>query len=567
MQSLGILQNPGINHHSWELARFQPDFILVMFLMLMHDRFLGQIGARQFHPRISVSQIVQSLMIIMSDTQALPFFSRGHLLQMLSCHGVTLHLVPALCGRTRHYRIMMHRILGRMVSRIASNPVIVECFERCASALLAYPTCVPRIPLCVEISDTDVIFKLKTIWQMLSLCTILPEGKAILEISRNSLCDFQMRTYKKLYMMILFRDMFKTRNEVFLLFCEYYHSVSKLRKQRESDECSLTLKKSVEAQLQLQMGSHDFDVYCNFLDNFSSIFPEILKKTDNLFDSSLFILENFFQEMRATQITKPFQIYLEANTVSTFFGYSVLLQQENKKEVLEMLLNDQTPSERKTLHFCASPPVYYSPASFWFLFQLLQNANCLILPPELMECLDMIIYEARQYPFGEIKNQFLYLMVLVFGFAKWSQSDHFHLRQFILDCVSYMKSTRTTEHGDLARFLHLQKFQSRRLRDPFYDLFKIYQKFAHPSMGCSEPTEQTLLCFFNQMHMVFSNQQFLRIIQEFLKTFEDKNNVRSESSICHDFLEKLVNTPEFHSMIQGIGYFRRNTCHARYGLL
>ena len=164
--------------------------------MLMHERFLTQIGGRHFHPIISVSPILHQLLTIMSDTQAFPFFSRGHLLQMLTCHGTT-HV-----NRNTNRRIM-HLILGRIVYKIASTPMVVSCFERCSIALRTYPDSIPRSPLYVEISDEN-IFEEKTIWQILSLCTILPEAKAILDISSEYLFPIQMKTYDKLYMITIF---------------------------------------------------------------------------------------------------------------------------------------------------------------------------------------------------------------------------------------------------------------------------------------------------------------------------------------------------------------------------
>jgi hypothetical protein len=198
------------------------------------------------------------------------------------------------------------------------------------------------------------------------------------------------------------------------------------------------------------------------------------------------------------------------------------------------------------------------------------------LPPQLLEYLKDIISEMED---GlscehEMMNQFARLLVLVFEFAEWSQSDHPH-RHFIFECVSWMKETGRAKHRGLARLLDLQKFQSKRLWG-FCRLFNNFRKFAQPSMVCSEPTERTLLCFFEQMHMVFSNEPFLTEIHEFLETLEkerlsceaeNSGNPRfkryfswSAKSIFHQFLEDLVRSPQLRHMIEGISYFRLTNC-------
>jgi hypothetical protein len=88
----------------------------------------------------------------------------------------------------------MRLILGRVVSGIAFNPLVVSCFDVCLSALLKYPLCVPQSPLRVEISDHDLIFEIKTIWQLLLLCTVLPEAaEAVMDIDIGSLSPFQKK--------------------------------------------------------------------------------------------------------------------------------------------------------------------------------------------------------------------------------------------------------------------------------------------------------------------------------------------------------------------------------------
>jgi hypothetical protein len=531
----------------------------------MYNRFLAQFGGRNHHPMmLSISPILPQLLTIMSDTQEFPFFSKDNLLWMLTCHGATLHIVRALCGPTPNRRIM-HLILGRIVSRIASNPMVVSCFEKCSIALQTYPVSIPRSLIHVEISDKDIVFNLKTIWQMLWLCTVLPEAKAaILDISSADLSPVQMKTYNNLYTIIIFRRLFESRNRVFILLCKYFHSIKQYEEQRRFYGCIDTLQKRIKEKLRLQMKSHDFKVYSYYLKFlFTKLHP--CELSVNLIDDSFKILDKFFKTMKVVHRS------YEKGSVSDFFGREVntsnfsgisdLLNQEDQKTLLEQLKKDPIHQKRESLMVCMSPQVH----SFHeWLFPVLQRANLLILPARLQEYLEDIIsnMETRISYENKLKNQFARMISLVFTFAKWSQSDHPH-RHFIFECVSSMKATGTMKHADLARFLHLQSLQSKSSRE-FEKLFKKFRKFAHPSMEWSEPTERTLLCFFDKMHVVLSNKEFLSSLQKFLKTLENEQffwkKVGKFESLCHSFLTSLYTNPQFHSMIEGICYFRLTNC-------
>jgi hypothetical protein len=74
----------------WYLAGVHPDVVMVLLLMLMYDRFLGQIGGRSFRPMILGSPIVPHLFALLGDTRDFPFFARSELLRMLACGGELL---------------------------------------------------------------------------------------------------------------------------------------------------------------------------------------------------------------------------------------------------------------------------------------------------------------------------------------------------------------------------------------------------------------------------------------------------------------------------------------------
>ena len=557
---------PPLNSRIWELARVHPDFILVMFLMLMHERFFAQIGGRYFRPSISASPILLQLLTIMSDTQAFPFFSRGHLLKMLTCHGATLHLLRALCGPTTKVNHNMNGrimclILGRMVSGIALNPMVASCFMRCSIALQTYPVSIPRSQIYVP--DQNIVSNLKTIWEMLSLCTILSDAKAILDILSENLSDVQMETYDKLYMIIIFRRLFECSNRVFILLCKYFHLVKKYEEQRRSDGCFMRLRKRIEEELQLQRASHDFKVYRYYLHFlFTKLLPSELSV--NLIDDSFNILGEFFKMM-----TKVHSIYEKDSDsmfggryvcTSSFAGISDILEQEDQGTLLEQLKNDPKHQERKRLNFCVSPPNHSSPE---WLFSLLQRANSLCVSQRICEQFEAIVKftENGSYCKDEYNNRFARLMLIVVKFAWWSQSDHPH-RHFIFQCISFMKQTRTTKKHDLAKFLYLQKFQDTpdiRLHD-FYNLIKTFCKFADQSMGCCEMTERSLLCLFNMIQNVLSHPEFFITLSEFLKTLENEPVSWKIRSRCICFLDVLKLNPQFKSIIQNIAYYRLTNC-------
>ena len=559
---------PQLNSRIWELARVHPDFILVMFLMLMHERFLTQFGGRYFRPRISASPILPQLLMIMSDTCAFPFFSRGDLLKMLTCHGATLHLLRALCGPTTKVNHNMNGrimclILGRMVSGIALNPMVASCFMRCSIALQTYPVSIPRSQICFEIPDKNIVSKLGSIWELLSLCTSLPDAKAILEISSANLSDVQMKTYDNLYMIIIFRRLFECRNSVFILLCKYFHLVKKYEEQRRSDGCFMRLRKRIEEELQLQRASHDFKVYRYYLHFlFTKLLPSELSV--NLIDDSFNILGEFFKMM-----TKVHSIYEKDSDsmfggryvcTSSFAGISDILEQEDQGTLLEQLKNDPKHQERKRLNFCVSPPNHSSPE---WLFSLLQRANSLCVSQIICENFEEIVkfMESGCYCKDEYMNRFARLMLIVVKFAWWSQSDHPH-RHFIFQCISFMKQTRTTKKHDLAKLLDLQKYQDTtdtRLHD-FYNLIKTFCKFADQSMGCCEMTERSLLCFFNMMQNVLSHPEFFISLSEFLKTLENEPVSWKIRSRCICFLDVLKLNPQFKSIIRDIAYYRLTNC-------
>lgn len=553
-------QNPRI----WNLAKFHPEFIMVIFLMLMHDRFFAQLGGRHFRPTISVSPIVPQLLTIMSDTQAFPFFSRGHLLRMLACHGTALHLVRALCGpqaiiNRKIMRLILGLILGRVVSGIAFNPLVVSCFDMCSTALLTYPVCVPRSPLYVDLF-TGVTFASMwnyqmTIWQLLSLCTIFPRAEAILDISSDDLSSSAKGTYVNMCMIIIFRHLFEVQNRVFILFCKYFHSCMKYKEQKRNSVSFSILRKKIEKQLRIQMGSHDFEVWCYYLQYLSAIVLHPCLHEQSFLDDSLMIVQKFFYVMNRQDYRVEDEVF---GRPYEFFGFSSLFKETDRNKIIE-LLDANLPQKRCTMCFCLIPPDH---SSHHALFYLLQKANSLTISVDFVDYLRLRIREMEcgdSLKENKCMNRMLRLMIIIITFAKWSQSDHPH-RSFIFDCVASIKETvKPNKH--LQRLLDLGIFQFNRRSKPseLSDFFNLFQKFADPSMGCSEPTVKTLLSLFNKMHMVFLNERFFKIIQEFLKTLEFMDWSILEQR-CGLFLDELVRNDEFCSMLKGICYFRRTNC-------
>jgi hypothetical protein len=554
----------------WELAKFHPDFIWVMFLIMMYDRFLAQVRGRNHHPMmLSISPILPRLLTIMSDTQEFPFFSRCDLLRMVAYHGTTLHLVGAFCSPITHFNNYLRNrthILRRVLSGIVSKPEIASCFEVCLGTLLSYPLSIPQSPLHVELCDWNSSFY--TIFHILSLCTIFPEANAILDISSANLSDDQMSTYKKLYMIITFRRLFETRNKVFMLLCKYFHTSKKYEEESRSQECMRRLKKRYEEMLRKLSNSHDFEVYVHY---FRYLVFQVLHPathTQSLFDNSFIILEDFFKMMNHVSVSIKSQgpwKYDMAVYTHDFLSLRSILREKNQETLLTQLSMDPIPpppQNERILSFCMIPPV---PPSREWLFQLLKIANGLNLPPDLCRYLENIrckLEDGVSCSY-KTKNMWNRLMIIIGRFVEMVKSDH-PQKHFIFDYVSSMNETRKLD-PHLEKFLDLMLFQtdSKKWID-FNIVFKKFLEYTTP--GHSEPTARKLLSFFEKMHQIFSNERFLSVvqefIQEFLKAINDKSHLWSYPPyfVCNSFLDKLSENPEFCWMVQGICYFRRTKC-------
>jgi hypothetical protein len=562
---------PKENDRIWELARFSPNFMGVMFLLMMYSCFVAKFGGRNHHlMRLNISPILPQLLTIMSDTQSFPFFSRCNLLKMSAFHGAALHLVDAFygpitsCNFKNYLRIRTH-ILRRVLSGIVSKPEIVSCFEICSSALQMYPGSIPRSLLHVELCDWK--FSFDTIFNILSLCTIFPEPNAILNISSAKLSDDQMSTYNKLCMIIIFRRLFETRNKVFMLLCKYLHTSDKYYAEGKFQECR-RLRKKYEKILSELSNSHDFEVYVHY---FRYLVFQVLHPAthiQSLFDDSYIVLLKFYNMMKHVSISTvecqgPWRYNMRVHT-HDFLSLCRILNEKNEETLLTQLsMNPMPPppQNERTLSFCMIPVVL---SSRMWLFQLLKNANRFNLPPELGICLKNILFDMENVVSCsyKIKSRWIRLMVILVGFVEMVKSRH-PQKHCIFDYVSSMNETgNPNQHLEI--FLDLSLFQDDSKKWVyFHDVFKQFLKYTTP--GHSEPTARKLLSFFEKMHRIFSNERFLRIfqefIQEFLKEINDKSHLRScPRFVCNSFLDKLSENPEFCWMVRGICYFHRTNC-------
>jgi hypothetical protein len=559
-----------LNSRIWDLAGVHPGFVMVLLLMLLHDRFLANFGGRNHHPmRLNISLIFTQILTIMSDTQSFPFFSRCDILKMFAYHGATLHIVGAFCGPitpfncNEYFRNWSH-ILRRVLSGIVSKSKIASCFEVCLGTLLSYPLSIPQSPLRVELCDWN--FSFNTIFQILSLSTIFPEANAILDISSANLSGVQMRTYMNIYMIIIFRRLFETRNRVFIAICRYYDLTKIYEKERRSpDECA-QLRIMLEKKLRRLLESHDFEVYTHY---FQFLLFQVLspaKHTKSLILDSLIILGEFCDMMRRGSSRMESRVApWKCNTVVKtydFFGLLFPLEQKCHTKLLSQLSMDPIPPpNNRVLSFCIISPVH---SSHGWLFHLLKIAYGLDFPPGLCGCLENIHFSmesCRSYS-NKSKNMWCRLMVLLLRFVEMVKSEH-KQKHFLFDCISFMKET-SGSILELERFLNLYSYQDISNKWIIFDIvFRHYLKFTNP--GHSQPTARKLLSFFEKMHRIFSNERFLRIvqefIQEFLKAINDKSRLWScPYSICNSFLDNLSKNPKFYWVVQGICYFRRTIC-------
>ena len=114
----------------WNLAGVHPDVFMALLLMLMYDRFLGQIGGRSFHPMILGSAIVPHLFAVLEDTRDFPFFLTTERLKMLAYAGTSVHLVRALCGQTTCVKRMFHLQVMRMIIKSVVRGILRDQIGR-----------------------------------------------------------------------------------------------------------------------------------------------------------------------------------------------------------------------------------------------------------------------------------------------------------------------------------------------------------------------------------------------------------------------------------------------------
>jgi hypothetical protein len=119
-----------VNYHIWELTKFSQEFILVMFVMLMHDRFLAKFTGRHFRQSIMESEVLPQLLTIMSDTRAFRFFSRADILRMLTFHGSTQKFLETLGDEQTFCKFCdFMSLYNAFLTSLYTNPRLLSIIE------------------------------------------------------------------------------------------------------------------------------------------------------------------------------------------------------------------------------------------------------------------------------------------------------------------------------------------------------------------------------------------------------------------------------------------------------
>jgi len=525
----------------WYLAGVHPDFVMVLLLMLMYDRFLRQIGGRYFRPMILGSPIVPHLFALLGDTRDFPFFARSELLRMLACAGTSIHLVRAICGATTHRRItFMQMILHRVVSRTLGNPAIASSLALSFSALSRYPLEIPVADLCLSINlnlSPDC-----TIWEMLSLLSVLPSANAIRGVSTEGFTLSQQEIYNMVYFVENIQQLILSENKVLIMVCKFFH------KQKKS---SANQSRQYREQFEKLRGTSDFSEFMVCMRSLSVTFlqPQDRKQPDHILCWR--VLEVFYAKM----------------TACNWNFMSRLLREDDEDSVLE-LLEEGCPDSKvdSPLRFSLSFPDNSAKSSgLQFLSILRRSINSLpsVRKNVLKELLKYLRKKKNKKFDQDAKSQFYRIMHILCNFINFLTSDSPH-RDFICSCIVFLKSNQEATFRDLEIYLDLRKMDPSTVCD-FCDIFADFCNFANPSMHCTEMTKRSFLCFFDLMRDVLSHKHFMGKFSRLLTELKIKNKGEPIDDLINAFVDRRSSNPrgyQFLGQMNPFQFTRCSDCHA-----
>lgn len=509
----------------WYLAGVHPNVIRMLLLMLMYDRFLGQIGGRSFRPMILGSAIVPHLFAVLEDTRDFPFFARSELFKMLAYAGTSMHLVRAICGPTTHVNNLFHgkvmrMILRRIVSFTLSDPLIASSLALSFSAIRSYPLGIPVADLCLSINphlSPDC-----TIWQILSLLSVLPGANAILRVSTKGFTPSQQEIYDKVYFVENIIRLIG--NRVFIMVCKFFHKQKKSLPNPERLSCFEPVRQFLP--------SRQFRVEFEKLRR-TPDFKELMECIRSL--SVTFLLPQDRNQPDFMLCWRVVEVFYAKMTACNWNFMSRLLGEDDEDSVLELLEEGCPDSEVDSpLSFSLSFPDNSANGSGLQFLSILRRSVHSLPSVGIPEALLEFLHKQRNIKFNmNPKSQIYRIMHILCNFINFLTSNSPH-RDFICSCIVFLKSDQDETFRDLQIYLDLLKSDLSR-GCGFFEIFADFCNFANPSMHCTEMTQISFLCFFELMRDVLSHKSFMGEFQRFL------NDLKKKREPIEDFTDKFIN--------------------------
>lgn len=528
----------------WYLAGVHPYVIRMLLLMLMYDRFLGQIGGRSFRPMISNSPIVPHFFALLGDTPDFPFFARSELLKMLAYAGTSMHLVRAICGPTTHVNNLFHgkvmrMILSRVVSCTLGNPVIASSLALSFSAISSYPLGIPVANLCLSI--VPHLSPDCTIWEIFSILSVLPGANAILRVSTKGFTPSQRKIYDTVYFVENIRWLI--RNKAFIMVCKFFHK----QKKSSSNQVRLSCFEPVRQFLPSKQFRVEFEKLRRTPD-----FKELMECIRSL--SVTFLLPQDRNQPDFMLCWRVVEVFYASMTACNWNFMSRLLREDDEDSVIELLKCCPVSEVDKPLSFSLSFPDNSADGSGLQFLSILRRGIHSLPSVSMPEGLLRYLRDKKNKKFNQdAKSQLYRIMHILCNFIDFLASDSPH-RDFISSCVVFLKSNQEATFKDLKIYLDLLKMDSTDCG--FYSILSDFCNFANPSINCTEMTRRSFLCFFDLMRDVLSHERFMKKFSILLHQLIRTKNRESIDT----FINRRISTPERYPFLYQIHPFQFTHC-------
>jgi hypothetical protein len=522
----------------WNLAGVNPNVIRVLLLILTYDRFLGQIVERSFHPMILGSAIVPHFFALLEDTRDFPFFARSDRLSMLAHGSLTLYLIRAICGRTtrvdrRFHLQVMPMIIKSVVRGILRDPVIASSLALSFSAIMTYPLGPYNAGLCLSINPR--LSPDCTIWQIISIVSVLPGANAIRRISTEGFTPSQQENYDNVHFLENIRQLILSENKVLILVCKFFHKQKKSSVNQNSFFCE---------EFEKLRRTPDFQEFMKCMISFTVTFfqPQDHKQLDCMLCWR--VVEVFYTKM----------------TACNWNFMSMLLRENDEDSVLKLLEEGCPVSEvDRPLSFSLSFPDNFADSSGLRFLSILRSGihslRSLRKKKNVLKELLKALGKKKNSRFTkDAKSQIYRIMLLLCKFIKFIKSDSPH-RDFIISCILFLKSNQEVTFRYLSIYLDLLNMDSSRVCD-FYSIFSDFCNFADQSMHCAEMTKKSFLCFFDLMRDVLSHERFMKRFSNLLTKISNT----SSDEVVKDFAVCISDAPGNYTFLRLVQPFKFTIC-------